>query len=324
VIALVALVLAGAPQLETMGSVDGPFFWADARGSVEVATFTAERPLYVPVIGTFASGPSVLAQGQLVGGWGLRVLKHRITLTASAAATGWLTSPQLQGDWGDDRPRFNVAPVLLSVAVPIPIDTVVVVPMLGATIPTRNSFGNDPVVSLQPQLRFRTTLGPLTLGVSGLLNLPVVTKWGLLDDEVHQDLRCPAAETRCRWPAMRELSLAALSIQGEYWIAEGLSAGLATRLQFRDENLGQLINSSGAPEGVATFGPLWSIVELRATAFGSWAFSKFAGVSASFGVSKGRWVAMPDGISRDVTGWDASISIWFRTDSRLSRFWLDR
>lgn len=322
-IVLLSLMLAAAPQIESIGSVDGPFLVADTRASVDSVSFELRgNPFtaYSPIAGLSSSGLSGIVQGQLFGGWGVRAWNQRLALTVSAAATGWLTSPEIR-DGLRLLPRLDVTPVLLSIAAPLPIDGVVLVPILGVTIPTRNGFDADPVVSLQPQLRFRASHRSLIFGANALVNVPVITKWDLTGREERVSIRCPADETRCRWPVTRELWLAAFSAQAEYWFSDDLSAGLRTKLEFRDEDLGLIVNSSGAPEG--TLGTLaWSVVDLQATMFSSWAFSRLLGVSASLGLGWQQRVERSS-FTLDRTGWNASISIWFRTDSRLSRFWLD-
>lgn len=320
-IALFAVILAAAPQLETLGSVDGPFLMADVHVSVDSVVFrnrVESLTNYSPLGGLYESGNSVIAQGQLVGGWGVPVLKHRLAITVSAASTGVLTSPHVR-ERIYNVPRFEISPVLISAAVPLPIEDVVLVPILGVTIPTRNGFELDPVVSLQPQFRFRVSRGPLIVGANALVNLPVVNKWRTIGSEVPIEIRCPADESRCRWPVTRELWRVAFSAQGEYWFTEELSVGLRTKLELREEDSGLLVNASGSPEGAIVI-PHWSVVDLQGAAFGTWAFSRFVGLSASFGL---QWQQRTDAFIVDGTGWNASLFVWFRTDSRLSRFWLD-
>lgn len=176
-IALLLLMLAAAPAPESAGSVDGPFLWVDARASADDTSFQPEGVGPIPLNGVFASGISVLGQGQLFGGWGLRVLNRRLTLSATLTATGVATNPYLTSGF-NQAPRFGLAPLLLSAAITLPYQGVVFVPMLGATLPTRDAFYLDPIVALQPQLRLRTQVGPFLFGAATLLNVPIVTAWG--------------------------------------------------------------------------------------------------------------------------------------------------
>lgn len=150
--ALYALSLAAAPSVEAMGSVDGPFLWVDARASADDTRLAASGSSFGSTIaGQFASGVSVLGQGQLFGGWGLRVLGRRLALSAAFSGTGvvsdiyWLTF---------GGPRFDVSPLLLTSALVLPVDRVVLVPMIGFELPTRAFFRDDPR-ELQAALSFR-------------------------------------------------------------------------------------------------------------------------------------------------------------------------
>lgn len=90
-------------------------------------------------------------------------------------------------------------------------------------------------------------------------------------------------------------------------------------MDVREESLGFL----GGPPGSALTVPGWSIAELRGGAFCSWAFTEHFGFTAGGGFSVQR-IASPDFPGFVGTGWDASLSVWFRTDARLTRMWLDR
>ena len=65
------MLLAAMPEAETAGSVDGPFLWADVRGSSDETQYASvPEGVLTSLTGTVASGLSVLGQGQLSGGWG--------------------------------------------------------------------------------------------------------------------------------------------------------------------------------------------------------------------------------------------------------------
>lgn len=149
---MLMLLLAAAPDAESVGSVDGPFIWMDARGSAAVTSIQSEAPAsFLPLAGMFASGWSILGQGQLFGGWGFRVLNRRLSLTAALIGTGVVSDAYLT-DGFSRTPRHDVAPLLITTAMTLPFDGLVLVPMLGVTLPTRDGFGSDPVITLQPQV----------------------------------------------------------------------------------------------------------------------------------------------------------------------------
>lgn len=320
-IALLALLIAAAPDPDSVGSVDGLFLWHDIRGSADVTTLATEgRSSANSLPGLIAGGRSILGQGRLWGGWGFRVLERRLTVSAAVAGTVVGTDAYLQDEFRRSS-RFDVAPLLLSVAMTLPVERLVFVPMLGVTLPTRRGFGSDPIVALQPQLRVRAAVGAFLFGASGLLNVPVATAWEQSRWD-YPDRRCPTDATRCRMPVARELLRVNAALQGEFWALKDLSVGIRAELEVREENLGQFINGSGSPEGVVIM-PGWSVLELHGTMFGSWAFAENFGVTTTFGHSWTRQASLQVG-NTITDSWEATLSIWFRTDARLNRMWLDR
>lgn len=220
------------------------------------------------------------------------------------------------------HPRFDVAPLLLTAAMALPFDGLALVPLLGVTLPTRDGFGLEPIVALQPQLKVRARTGSFLFGASALLQVPVVTLWGPDDRETRLPRRCLPDATRCRIPAARELWRVAVVLQGEFWAWKGLSVGLSAEGGFRDDDLAELINASGRPEGpLTTLG--WTVAELHGSLFANWAFAENFGVTTTIGHSWARHASIQIG-NTIADSWAATLSFWFRTDARLQRFWLDR
>lgn len=124
-------------------------------------------------------------------------------------------------------------------------------------------------------------------------------------------------------PVARELWRVAASLQGEFWAWDSLSVGLRAAVEFREDDAAVLFSPSGAPEGNLHIGPRWSVFEVRGALFGNWAFFENFGITASVGPSWQRRVSKVVGNTVG-NSWEASISVWFRTDSRLNRMWLDR
>lgn len=317
-IGVVVMVLAAAPELGSLGSVDGPMVWVDARSSVDFTQLESSGT-GGPLPGQFSSGLSILARGHVLAGWGFSVFdRHRLMLGASFTATGVITDPYTRSDLFGPRPlRFDGSPVLFSAAMPLLLGEVALVPTLGVTAPTRGSFGVDPIVALLPDLRLRARFDALVVGLAVRAELPVVTTWGMLDGD-RATLRCPREETRCRIPVARELWLAGLSLQGEYWLRPELSVGARIGLEVRDESIGFLAGSR-LPLTV----PGWSVAVLRGGASCSWSFSEHFGLTGGGGFSAQRFRS-PEFSAFVATSWDASLSVWFRTDARLTRMWLDR
>jgi hypothetical protein len=238
-------------------------------------------------------------------------------MTAAVTFTGIVTDP-----WLVEFPyhaRYNFSPVLLSASMPIPIERVMLVPLLGFTAPTRGTFGVDPIVRLQPQLRFRADVGAFVFGLGAFIDAPLVTTWN--PQNANYDfgaLRCHPGETRCRRPVTRERLRTGLLSQGEFWVRPDLSIALTAGIEFRDELWPVLVNHSNAPDGSIPGYPEFKHLEFRARVFVNWAFSRHFGLTAAGGA-----------ISAERTGpilltsWDASLSIWLRTDERLNRLWLD-
>lgn len=311
-IAFVVLMLAAAPDAEFIGSVDGPFLWGDARASFDSTQYESGQ---APLPGQVASGVSVLAQGQLFGGWGLPVLGRRLTLAAAFTGTGVVTDRYLV-EFPNVSPRFDPAPLMLAGSMPFLVDRVVFVPILGVTLPTRDAFFVDPILALQPQLRLRARFDALVVGLAAFANVPVITAWAPTDWMEHTSTRrCPPDETLCRMPVARELWRLGASAQVEYWALPSLSGGARLALEGRNEDLARFVIS---PDGDSTI-PRWLTLEVRAHAFINWAFSDHFGLTLTGGLAHER---RDSGITG--TSWDAALSLWFRTDPRLNRFWLDR
>ncbi len=276
--------------------------------------------MVLPLAGMFAGGSSILGQGQLFGGWGFRVFNRRLSLTA--ALTGTVVATDAYFEEINRQAWFDLAPLLLTAAMTLPLDGLVLVPMLGVTLPTRNGFGSDPVIALQPQVRVRAQTGSLLFGAAAYLNVPVVTLWGPQDNETFVPRRCLPETARCRMPVGREHWRIGLSLQAEFWAWQGLSVGLRVGAELREEDLGQLFIASGSPEGVA-FIPSWTALDLNGSMFASWALTDHFGVTTTFGNTWGRHASVAFG-SIVGASWEATLSVWFRTDARLNRFWLDR
>lgn len=117
-------------------------------------------------------------------------------------------------------------------------------------------------------------------------------------------------------PVALELWRVAVTLQVEYWFRSDLSAGAVLMFEGRDENLGRLVASGDA----TISSPGWSVLESRGRAFFTWAPFKYFGLTATGGAAHQSYIP----VLVTGTSWEAALSVWFRTDGRLNRFWLDR
>lgn len=122
-------------------------------------------------------------------------------------------------------------------------------------------------------------------------------------------------------PVGREHWRLGLSLQGEFWAWRGLSVGARVGAELREEDLGRYVNASASPEGAVVI-PQWSALDVHGSLFGSWAFTENFGVTMTLGHMCGRHVI--GSASINANSWEGTLSVWFRTDGRLNRMWLDR
>jgi hypothetical protein len=320
-VALCAVLVAATPDPVSVGSVDGPFAWGDVRASVDgTSLLSSGDSTASPLIGQVVSGSSVLVQEQLFAGWGLGIFERRLVVGLSFSATEVITDPTAQSDLARLFPRFDWSPLQVVTAMPLSIDGLTVVPILTVTLPTRNAFGTDPIVGIQPQLRMRAAVGRLLVGGSAFVDVPAVNTWEAAPyGGNYATRRCPREATRCRLPVARELWAAGVSLQFEYWFRSDLSAGALLAFEGRHENRGRLVGSFVSADG-AIGSPGWSVLATRGRAFLSWAPFDHFGLTTTAGAAHQGFI----GVAMTGTSWEASLSVWFRTDARLDRFWLDR
>lgn len=328
--ALCAVLVAATPDAVSVGSVDGPFAWVDVRVSVDDTALGSSASTGAPLSGQFASGRSGLVQEQLFAGWGLRVLDHRLVMGLSLSATEVLTDPYTQ-NFPSRHPRFD-GTLQVVTAMPLLIDRLTVVPVLGVTLPTKDAFGTEPIVGIEPQLRIRAASEGLLVGGSLFVHVPAINTWASPSGGAgpravpfggNRSLReCPREASRCRMPVARELWVAGVSLQVEYWFRRDLSLGAVLAFEARDENLAALVISSAAADATV-ISPGWSLLETRGRAFVTWAPFDHLGLTMTGGAGHHAFIGTAvTGVTG--TSWEATLSVWFRTEARLNRFWLDR
>lgn len=70
--------------------------------------------------------------------------------------------------------------------------------------------------------------------------------------------------------------------------------------------------------------PGWNVLEASLHTRLSWGFFDHFGLTLEGGLSSSYRRLWPDMSELTGTSWSASLAIWFRTDARQQRMWLDR
>ncbi|HEY1087504.1 MAG TPA: hypothetical protein VGE37_07410 [Archangium sp.] len=309
-----ALILATAPEPETAGSVEGPNVWLEARAlwfGADVGFSSLGGPEGIEPR-TLRSLMGLLTQGRVFAGWGFAPSGQRVLLGVSAAATG----VSFDGGTFDSHPRFIVAPIAGVLAVPVSIGRVVLTPLVSVAALPPQLDDTDTQVTGRAELRARGSWGRGLMGGALSAEVPVgdaARSWW--------SRRCTWNAFGCETVRLQERGFFSATTQVEFWPLESLSVGgtlrVSSDLEFNDVRPPLRQAGPGEVVPIVQRPAVLARTEVRLHAFASWAFAAHFGLTLD--ASAGRVVA-----ANVVTNLlSASLSVWFRLDSRLQPRWLD-
>jgi len=309
--AVMALAVVGVPRPEEVGSVEGPFAWVDVQAGLGVLVPPKTFEGFLANM-----GPSVFYGGQVQGfaGYGLPILGHHLAISASLYGTLVPRAVSLTG-----ATLFEPSPLRLGASLPLGLGPVALVPKLDLGVPV-GLVAPGRYVTLTPTfgLRWRVAEG-LLLGADAAFTLYLLEPHARSDAPTHYDR--DSALFYMWWGAI-ERGRAQGRLQAEYELAPTVS--LAARLEFVARDFVPVLIRSGSALGDPVIVLLNRYHELGATVEVHWAFTEHFGLTASAAVSgttndlNGRY------LDTTYTRAEGHAMLWFRTDARLRRAWLER
>lgn len=311
--AVMALAVVVVPGPEEVGSVEGPFAWGDVQAGLGVI----EPPKLTEGLVLANQGPWVFYDGQLQGfaGYGLPILGHHLAISASLYGT---LVPRAVSPTG--ATLLQPSPLRLGASLPLGLGAVALVPKVDLGVPV-GLVAPGRYVTLTPAFALRWRVADvLLLGADAAFTFNLLEPKTGRDGPTHYDRDSTFLSS---WLGSIERWRAQGRLQAEYELAPTVS--LAARLEF--------VARDFAPVSfLSSFAPDASIIELPhryhelgATVEVHWAFTDHFGLTASAAISgqsiidlKARY------LDATYTRAEGHVTLWFRTDARLRRAWLER
>ena len=317
--AVMVLAVATVPAPTEVGSVEGSFGWFDLHAGL------ASFKLDVGDLPTMGTGPLLLiaAQLQAFAGYGLTMpgLGHHLAISGSLYGT--LVPAPFNYRGNTEETLFQPSALRLGVSLPLGQGVVTLVPKLGLGVP----MAPGRYVTLTPALAVRERLAEVLLlgadaGFTFHLLQPNVAGDAPIQYDWDADTVAPVIFGRFAesWRAQARL-------QAEYEVLPALSVTAQVEAGVRD--LQRLyVGTTSDWNRSSFFGVARErTIEIRSALEANWAFTERFGLTAS--VAALQRLHTDKLLSRALSGytetlWEGHLSLWFRTDARLRRSWLER